>query len=89
MLRGTSREAAQREQLQVKDLSGAHMTCCVWSPINVYPGAGAPKGRPCLAQGLIQTLVILGLGVLSPQPNYLRVELLPEMGHIWPGAKES
>lgn len=25
------------------------MTCCVWSPINVYPGAGAPKGRPCLA----------------------------------------
>lgn len=24
------------------------MTCCVWSPINVYPGAGAPKGRPCL-----------------------------------------
>lgn len=21
----------------------------MWSPINVYPGAGAPKGRPCLA----------------------------------------
>lgn len=58
------------------------MTCYVWSPINVYPGAGAPKGRPCLAQGLIQTLVILGLGVLSPQPNSLRVELLPEMGNI-------
>lgn len=50
---------------------------------------GPPRGeRPCLAQGLIQTLVILGLGVLSPQPNSLGVELLPEEGNIWPGAKE-
>lgn len=49
MVRGTSGEEAQREQLQVKDLPSVHMTCCVWSPINVYPGAGAPKGRPCLA----------------------------------------
>lgn len=48
---------------------------------------GLPKGRPCLAQGLIQTFVILGLGVLSPQPNSLGMELLPETSNIWPGAK--
>lgn len=33
-----------RERLPVKDLLSAHMTCCVLSPINVYPGVEGPEG---------------------------------------------
>lgn len=46
---------------------------------------GPPRGDPAWPRGLIQTLVILGLGVLSPQPNSFEVALLRGMGNSWPG----
>lgn len=56
-----------QEQLQVKDLLGAHMTCCVPSPINVYPGAEAPEGyhcspSTCLVQAPLSLRGVAGLG---------------------------
>lgn len=47
---------------------------------------GPPRGDPAWPRGLIQALVTLGLGVLSPQLKSLGVELLLGMGNIWPGA---
>lgn len=67
----------RQEQLQVKDPLGAHMICCVPSPINVYPGAEAPERRPCLAPrpwGLAQPWV--------PSSWELGVGSLPEMSPI-------
>ena len=68
-----------REQLPVKDLLGAHMTCCVLSPINVYPGVEAPEGY--LSQPQVPALSTLHCcpvaGALGPQPSPLRVGFLP------------
>lgn len=48
---------------------------------------GPPRGDPAWPKVLFRTLIMLGLGVLSPHPNSLGMEFLPEMGHIWPGVR--
>lgn len=62
----------------------AHDLLC-GAPLMFTQELGPPRGDPAWPRGLIQTLVILGLGVLSPQPNSFGVALLRGMGNSWPG----